>query len=86
MSNTINNGGPAFPAGHVHKSRQSNDPDWSLVEIDRVQPLHQGLSMRDYFAARAMQSYVALDDMTEDGIAASSYELADAMLRARGEA
>ena len=43
-------------------------------------------SARNEFAARAMQSYVALDNMAEDGIAASSYELADAMLRARGEA
>lgn len=47
---TIETGGPAFPAGSVRKSRPAHDPGGNWVETDRVQPLHQGLTMRDYFA------------------------------------
>ena len=41
-----------------------------------------GMTLRDYFAAKAMQ--VLCDDrFTEDQIAKASYEMADAMLKAR---
>jgi len=45
-----------------------------------------GMSLRDYFAAKAMQSYIQKLSVTEpnDRIAAWSYETADAMLKARG--
>ncbi|MDR6421328.1 hypothetical protein J2801_003616 [Paraburkholderia phenoliruptrix] len=49
-----------------------------------------GLSLRDYFAAKAMQGLVAAsgDGATnvsydDESVAKSAYELADAMLRAR---
>jgi hypothetical protein len=63
----VNNGGPAFP----HDLHDLYEPDTT------------GMTLRDYFAAKAMQAYVGLDHLTEDGIAVSSYEMADAMLRAR---
>jgi hypothetical protein len=57
-------------------------------------PEHQGITMRDYFAAKAMQ--VILQSQYEDGIyvgdddndseqmcARSAYIMADAMLKAR---
>jgi len=60
-------------------------------------PVTAGLTIRDYFAAKAMQ--VILQDQYEDGIyvgdrdndsehvcAQSAYIMADAMLKARGEA
>ena len=83
MSNT-NTGGPAFPAGHVRMSRPIHDPGANWVETDRVQPLHKGLDLRDYFAAKAMQGF-----MTQTGSininddAKLAYAVADAMLRAR---
>jgi hypothetical protein len=52
----------------------------------------QGLSIRDYFAAKAMQEFIAGDALlnesdTSEGwlknIADASYEMADAMLKAR---
>lgn len=97
MSNNINNGGPAFPAGSVRKSRPAHDAGGDWVETDRVQPLHKGLTIRDYFAAKAMQgmyndgSVVAASKLVDDSanmdaVARWSYAQADAMLRARGEA
>jgi hypothetical protein len=48
----------------------------------------QGMSLRDYFAAKAMASIIldpkALDDMEKtDMIATAAYAMADAMLEAR---
>ena len=69
---TRDDGGPAFPCG-----KMPND----------------GMTLRDYFAAKAMQAFVADDDpYTHDstetkfrlGYAAKySYQMADAMLKAR---
>lgn len=42
-----------------------------------------GMTLRDYFAAKAMQNYIC-DDYTPDAIAKAAYEMADAMLKARG--
>ena len=41
-----------------------------------------GMTLRDYFAAKAMQNYIC-DDYTPDAIAKTAYEMADAMLKAR---
>lgn len=89
---TIETGGPAFPAGSVRKSRPAHDPGGNWVETDRVQPLHQGLTMRDYFAAKAMtlawkvfdEGY-SPDALTPENIAKAAYQIADAMLAARKE-
>jgi len=43
-----------------------------------------GMTLRDYFAAKAMQKYIDEDSTTEN-IARASYEMADAMLKARLE-
>ena len=42
-----------------------------------------GMTLRDYFAAKAMQSLVALDHTSNINIAIWSYEIADAMLAER---
>lgn len=45
------------------------------------------MMLRDYFAAKWMQAYVAnpeTPDITETELAQFSYEIADAMLKARG--
>jgi hypothetical protein len=47
----------------------------------------QGMTLRDYFAAKAMQAMLASPncpmDIRESALAASAYSTADAMMRAR---
>lgn len=51
--------------------------------------VQEGMSLRDYFAAKAMQAYIARqgydmdNDTFDERISRWSYETADAMLRAR---
>jgi hypothetical protein len=48
--------------------------------------VQDGMTLRDYFAAMAMQGFcVNVDDPYEDNIARTSYSMADAMLKARDE-
>lgn len=81
MSNTINNGGPAFPV----------DVPGHRIEV--------GATLRDYFAGKVLLSVYssAMDDAANGsglfkdpdwriGLAQEAYFMADAMLRARGEA
>lgn len=66
---TIETGGPAFPL-------QSIGPDFA--------PGYAGMSLRDYFAAKAMQGLiVGVDKPRTDYIARAAYAMADAMLAAR---
>jgi hypothetical protein len=53
----------------------------------------EGMTLRDYFAAKAMQSYledkefvdacIFIDEDVKEEVARNSYEMADAMLKAR---
>ncbi len=79
MSNT-DTGGPAFP---------QSDRVVTALSISNS----QGMTMRDYFAAKAMQGFAMDDVLCSEAqtapewfksIAEASYELADAMLSARG--
>ena len=48
----------------------------------------EGMTLRDYFAAKAMQGLVENANwrgMPEDALAKESYKLANEMLKARGE-
>jgi len=68
---------PAFPWQHP-----DYDGNWNHAR-------HRGLTMRDYFAAAAMQAGVTGCSSRNEPIdyrecAAYSYELADAMLKQRG--
>lgn len=67
--NEQDNGGPAFPVF----------PETSAGHASAF----QGMTLRDYFAAKAMQGLCERYGHDSD-IARNSYELADAMLRARG--
>lgn len=70
MTTEINDGGAAFPVVH---------PDGMGVQFF-------GLSMRDYFAAKAMQGWTANpipNDSSIQDVAAWAYRQADAMLAAR---
>jgi hypothetical protein len=67
-------GGPAFPTQIAH---QASNSTWH----------YEGMTLRDYFAAKAMQTKtfsVRPYDTTKE-IANDAYRMADAMLEARGE-
>lgn len=68
-------GGPAFPAE-------------TRAEYSGIATKQTGMTLRDYFAAAAMQGFLASE--TEEGtpirnIGSGAYEMADAMLKAREE-
>jgi hypothetical protein len=68
----IKDGGPAFP----------NVPDGAG---DKWQLWGTGMSMRDYFAAKAMQALIGRISDTPENVARGAYMMADAMLAERGE-
>ena len=67
-------------------------PTFSISEEARVTAIggHEGMDLRDYFAAKAMQAYMCDIDMywTPERFelaAKASYGLADAMMKARDQ-
>ena len=70
----MNTGGPAFP---VHPNVNLDlDKRWC------------GMTLRDYFAAKAMQGMLAENGggaRSNDDLAVIAYALADAMLKARAQ-
>ena len=86
MTDTINNGGPAFPLAPV--SHHGN-----VVVLS--ESVATGMTLRDYFAAKAMQGLLASRwcevsrEMTpgigERTLADDAYAMADAMLEARSK-
>ena len=73
MSST---GGPAFPMSWVKQEA----PNLNVILEQR------GMTLRDYFAAKAMQSFAvheATMQWSNDRLATEAYDLADAMLKAR---
>ena len=67
-----NTGGPAFP--------------W-CGDLNECPTINLGMTLRDYFAAKAMQGMLAYAYFhplaMEDGCARDAYAMADAMLKAR---
>lgn len=69
-----NNGLSAFPRPYSYAE-----------DVDEVHVAQKGMSLRDYFAAKAMQSMVSIVDgegWIENSVTAA-YMIADAMLEAR---
>ena len=78
MSARINDGGPVHP---IVETNGQGQPELT----------HTGISLRDYFAAKAMQGFCADPSnhelfVDQADVARNAYLLADAMLRARGAA
>lgn len=78
MNNQIKDGGPAFPIpiagcndGAVYNALQQSNGELG------------GMTLRDYFAAKAMQAYVAGGGVNDEKVARWAYDTADAMLKAR---
>ena len=64
-----NTGGSAFPTPRYERGDM-----YSL-----------GMTLRDYFAAKAMQGFLANNNIDAQQIAKAAYIVADAMLKAREE-
>jgi hypothetical protein len=76
-------GGPAFP-GQIPTGAVYLDPALGR-NVAEYEPV-QGMSLRDYFAAKAMLGYLAYNAEVSDNndkLAEWSYATADAMIRAR---
>lgn len=71
---STNTGGPAFPSSRDMR----HNPDFDHEE---------GMTMRDYFAAKAMQAEMTQGIHESDFLetACRAYKMADDMLKARGE-
>lgn len=65
------NSGPAFPYSGVHKGEKEN------MIVDS-----HGMTLRDYFAAKAMQAMIAAHE-PDGAIPGWAYGMADEMLKAR---
>lgn len=64
--------GPAFPYSGVHKGSDMN------YIID-----NHGMTLRDYFAAKAMQAIISNPGMGNVNVAQMAYDIADTMLSER---
>ena len=82
---TTEDGGPAFPRAAFEYCDPGTGSDWAMKE-------QRGASLRDYFAAKAMQGFLTGDALVNESdtssewlgkTAKASYEMADAMLAAR---
>ena len=72
------NNPPAFPTSHQEPCDYNGHNNSKKTVID------QGMTLRDYMAAKAMQGMmVEISDPACDYIAQKAYEMADAMLAAR---
>lgn len=70
MSEKLKAGGPAFP--------------FACQGPTTAPEIYYGMTLRDYFAAKAMQALLSNPDTNEDLLVGkSAYIVADAMLKAR---
>jgi hypothetical protein len=78
------NNPPAFPGKKKALLIKSEHSDIAKqYEIDQ-----NGMTLRDYFAAKAMQAILSNPDYGDEdsSLAGAAYYVADAMLKARGQA
>ena len=84
MTNPINNGGPAFPgrgyiSGHGEIAPIQTGPDsWDW------QTQNQGMTLRDYFAAKAMQGDWSCQPEGED-YSTAIYDHAEKLRKTKGD-
>ncbi len=75
MSAPINDGGPAFPCVYYSEPIGSIGPQFTIKG---------GMTLRDYFAAAALPvAWKVYESWDVNAISKATYQLADAMLKAR---
>jgi len=73
---------PAFPRPFSLDTREALDD--SIAH-----PAHTGITIQDYFAAKAMQAFIGREDYVDtpsNCIALDAYDMANEMIKARSEA
>jgi hypothetical protein len=83
-------GGPAFPeqSGYIFKSINKEKEIHTEQSESIIKP---GMTLRDYFATKAMQSIIAYTKinnepgLTYEKVSDGSYKFADAMLKERAK-
>lgn len=82
MNPEINDGGPAFPCETTELLPLGDGVYYQPQEVR-----HAGLSIRDYFASKAMQTLLreAEINVHDDWVSKRSYQVADAMLLERSK-
>lgn len=80
-----NNGGPAFPSQHTIADGAFNPHTGTVAKGNQVY-IELGASLRDYFAAQAMQGMLAAsENYPTPELANYAYQVADAMLAERAK-
>jgi hypothetical protein len=74
MSQPINDGGPAFPCVYYSEPIGSIGPQFTIKG---------GMTLRDYFAAAALQGLMSSQCQVDDPYPIYAYRIADSMLKAR---
>lgn len=92
MTQHIDTGGPAFPCVCTNDGAEETTGFNNDIIPAGTACQYRGLTMRDYFAAKAMNGFLVGDAILEESdtseqwiekTAFASYQMADAMLRAR---
>ena len=82
-------GGPAFASGAILKARsRPGDPASEFIVTAREEPFHPGMTMRDFFAAAALQGMLANSNTTvydAMGAVDASWAFADKMIELRAK-
>jgi len=80
-------GGPAFPQAYQHTNvvaKMYELGELTANQLKQASSQLAGMTLRDYFAANAMQAFIGTY-RHEGDVSRNAYKVADAMLEARGE-
>jgi hypothetical protein len=83
-----NNGGPAFPAQVDNNTDEEVEGFLDEVVMPGARHQYSGMTLRDYFAAKAVQGMLACSNQPQSGadmFARDAYSIADAMLAERAK-
>ena len=81
MSKQINDGGPAFPISPTSVTMEPNPNGVGMLATHHG--MKSGVTIRDYFAAAALQGLMASQCEADDPYPIYAYKIADAMIKAR---
>lgn len=88
---TKDNGGNAFPSKFEVEGPNFDPIKGKKIEVGHTETyIQMGMTLRDYFAAKALQGmlaypHVGITEIMDASYARHSYELADAMLKERAK-
>lgn len=84
----LRNGGPAFPGVTINDTDGNLTDPFGTLLPPQGQATYSGMSLRDYFAACAMQGLVVGESdafQARHSVATEAYAIADAMMKERAK-